>query len=382
MKKQVIAALLCLSMAAAIGACGNSTKDSSESSGTSESSDSQESESGTDSSSSDEEAEFPDYSRGLTEEGFIADVTALDHIKLGEYKGLKLDPEEIEVTDEMFQEYMDELMAEFEEEVEVTDRAVEDDDIVNIDFVGKIDGEEFEGGSSESYNVRIGVTSFIDDFIEQLKGHEIEETFDIEVTFPDSYPQNEELAGKDAVFTITINSIKELITPECDDAFVEENYPEYDNAEAFLEAQREEYALSVKKNYAWPIALENAELISYPEDYRTGYLEEQVKYYRYMAAVQGTTLDDMLSYYSMTEEEFMEELGGYADEDVKAMLVVQAICETEGLKVEDEDVERYLGIPLEEASTIISMYGKGYLYQNLLLQKAAQFIVDNAVEGE
>lgn len=381
MKKRLIAAMLCLSMAVAIGACGsnNTGSDSKGSSSDAESS-SNEGSSGTDDET--EMPEAPNYSRGLTDEGFIADVTASDYVKLGEYKGLTLDKEKTTVTDEMFQEHINELLEEYGEEVDVTDRAIEDDDIVNIAFTGKIDGEEFEGGSSESYNVRIGVTNFIDDFIEQLKGHETGETFDIEVTFPESYPQNQDLANKDAVFTITINSIKEIVYPECNDEFVKENYSDYESAEAFLAAERKEYEVSVQKNYVWPIVLEAAEMISYPEDYKKNYVEEQVKYYNYTAAMQGTTLEALLNYYSMTEEEFVEELNSYADEDIKAMLVVQAICEAEGLRIEEEDVKKYLGLTLDEASTLIGMYGKGYLYQNLLLQKVAQFLVENAVAGE
>ena len=149
-----------------------------------------------------------DYSAGLDSNGFFKDVKASDIVTLPEYKGVAIDPSILEATDEQVQEQIDGVLESYTDFEHITDRAVEDGDRVNIDYVGSIDGVEFEGGSTggAGTDVTIGVTQYIDDFLEQLIGHMPGENFDIEVTFPEDYG-NAELNGKDAIFNITINYI-------------------------------------------------------------------------------------------------------------------------------------------------------------------------------
>ena len=151
------------------------------------------------------------YSLGLTTDGRFEGIAAKDYVTLGQYTSLTYPEEVTSVKEEDIQTRIDSIMSSHTYTNEVTDRAVQDGDTLNIDYVGKVDGVAFEGGSTDGNGtqVTIGVTSYIDDFLEQLIGHQPGETFDIEVTFPDPYQNNPDLAGKDAVFVTTINYIEE-----------------------------------------------------------------------------------------------------------------------------------------------------------------------------
>src|SRR6056297_914975 len=164
------------------------------------------------------------YSTGIDENGHWEGLTALDYVTLPDYIGIEVPQEVYNVTEEALQSQIDSIMTNYTERVEITDREVIDGDTVNIDYVGKIDGEEFESGNTQGNgtDVTIGKTSYIDDFLEQLIGHTPGETFDIEVTFPEDYGQDH-LNGKDAVFTTTINYIVEEEAAELNDQFVIDN---------------------------------------------------------------------------------------------------------------------------------------------------------------
>lgn len=371
MKKRLLATMLCLSLAASMTACGNNSSSADETTTSSN-------------ETTGDEVDFPNYSAGLNDDGFIKDIKASDYIKLAEYKGIEVDRSELAITDEDFETYLyEEFLNTYTDELEVTDRAVQDDDLVNIDYVGKIDGEEFEGGSAESYTVRIGVTQFIDDFIEQLIGHEIGETFDIEVTFPETYSNSPDLAGKDAVFTITINGISEMVYPEVTDEFVAENFESYENAETFLKEVREEFEFNEKKNYVWTKVVDASEIISYPETFIEEYVALELADLSYRAYANGTTVESLFSYYNITEEEFLESARENAKTYVKSLLCMQALCEAEGISSSFEDLQQYYGFESEEsAEYIYHIYGKGYLNQVVLMHEAAGLVVENSIEIE
>ena len=147
-------------------------------------------------------------SDGLDVNGFFKGVTASDYVSLPEYKGITIPAEVLEAKDEDVEEQIESILAEYEAYEKITDRAVENGDSVNIDYVGSIDGVEFSGGSTggAGTDVTIGVTNYIDDFLEQLIGHMPGDRFDVNVTFPVDYGVDS-LNGKDAVFDVTINHI-------------------------------------------------------------------------------------------------------------------------------------------------------------------------------
>lgn len=323
----------------------------------------------------------PDFSSGLTENGSFDGITATDYVTLCEdYNSIKVPAEEAEVTDEEFDAYVsDNILAGYAEAVEVTDRAVEDGDTVNIDYVGSIDGEEFTGGTAEGYDLTIGSGAFIDGFEEQIIGHEIGEEFDIEVTFPDPYQKNPDMAGKEAVFKITLNSISTTVNPELNDEFVAENFPDYASAEAFLTEIRADYTKNKQTSYVWNYVLENSTVSEVPEQLIENYIEQQVQLYKYMAYSYSMTYEDLLSYYGTTPEEFEATEREYANSDLSTMLISQAICEKESIGIEDGDATKYFGYTEEEMAELYDDYGKGYVNQILLMQKTSEFTYNNSV---
>ena len=155
-------------------------------------------------------------------------------LKITQYKEVEVDQVEKpeEVTAEAVDEYIESILKVNAETVKVKDRAVEKGDTVNIDFVGKIDGKAFDGGSAEGYSLEIGSDAFIPGFEDSVIGHKIDETFDWNGSFPDDYG-NKDYAGKDVVFTITVNSISRSNVPELTDEFVKSVSKESTNVEEY-----------------------------------------------------------------------------------------------------------------------------------------------------
>jgi len=185
-----------------------------------------------------------DYSEGYEENGFFADVTALDYVTLPVYTGVRLAEDEIiteAALEAQVQAQIDNLLAAHPIVEEITEGVVEDGDTLNIDYVGSVDGVEFDRGSTQGMGqeVTIGVTNFIDDFLYQLIGHEVGETVDVEVTFPDPYQNNPDLAGKDALFVTTINAIIERSEAEFNDEFVQE-YLDAESAEEYRQSLQDQ----------------------------------------------------------------------------------------------------------------------------------------------
>lgn len=360
MKKRLLATMLCLTMALAMTACGKNTSSSNKN----------------ETQGNQLDAAFPNFSVGLTDDGFIEGIKATDYIEMVDYEGIEVKKSKINITDKYYDLYLKELLDKYVKKEKVTDRPIKDDDYVNIDYVGKINDVKFEGGSATNYTVRIGVTQFIDDFIEQLIGHKIGETFDIEVTFPKEYPNSPDLAGKDAIFTIKINSIEEPVYPEITDDFVKKNFPEYKNAEEFKTETRKTFEFEQKMNYVWSYVVENSKVISYPEKYLEQYVALQLDYYKYMAEANGATFTSFLSAQKMTEEQFVKQLEEVAKIDIQSFLCVQAVCEAEGYTSTEADIQSYMGI--SDAAYLeyfYGIYGKGYLNQAILIQKAAAHAV-------
>ena len=204
----------------------------------------------------------------LDEDGYLKDVDFAKAVTLPDYKSVVVPKEHYTPGDLTLQLEIEELLSGYSTKETVTEGVVEDGDTLNIDYVGSIGGVEFAGGSTNGNGteVTIGVTQYIDDFLQQLIGHKVGENFDIEVTFPENYG-NEDLNGKDAVFETTINFIVETETPELTDEFVKENLEEaygYTSVEDMKSKLKESMTRSKKENYAWEYILENSEFETLP----------------------------------------------------------------------------------------------------------------------
>ena len=260
-----------------------------------------------------EEVETYDYSAGLTEEGFFEGVTALDNVVLSDYHSYTIPEEATVATEDEIKSKIDaEIMAAYvtQEKDTDADRVVADGDSINIDFVGKIDGVEFEGGSTDGVgsDVVIGSGRFIDGFEDQIIGHKAGETFDITVTFPEDYG-NEELNGKEAVFTITVNHIYKTIVPELTEDFVKENLSEYYESVADLKAQVAESIVDADtKNHIWGKLMSETTVTSYPQqihDYevetrkaniRTSAAQYNMEVEKFLPLIGFETMDDYIEY--------------------------------------------------------------------------------------
>lgn len=287
------------------------------------------------------------FSYGIDKDGFWKNIKAKDNVELCDYIGIVIPKEIHEVSDEAIQGEIDSLMTNFTEENQITDREIINGDTVNIDYIGSIDGVPFEGGNTqgEGTKVTIGVTQYIDDFLEQLIGHMPGESFDIEVTFPDDYG-NEELKGKDAVFAITLNYIIESVTPEVNDSFVAENLSaaySWNTVSEMKEYIRENLQNSALEYFIQDYLVANSTIKNLP-DLIVEYQEfSMIQYYR-----------DYANYYSMTFEEFISASMGVSSMDelietnleqnkgtAGLYLILQAIAEDAKIKVKDEDAITY-----------------------------------------
>ena len=285
---------------------------------------------------SEEETAY-DYSAGLDEEGFFEDVLAAEVItQLPDYKNIQVPFDAYNTPDDEVDAYIENMMLYYADTEQDHEKVIESGDTVNIDYVGTVDGVEFAGGSTNGAgtDVTIGVTQYIDDFLEQLIGHKPGETFDVNVTFPDPYVPNEDLNGKDAVFSVTINYVQVDKAPELTDAFVEENFGE--GMDVHTIAELKDYI----RNY-----LEDSKVENYLfEHIITGKAEGEIpetvlKFYEdsytRSAASAGITLDELAGYYDYANGEAL--VKGEAEK----MLTFFAIAEKEGYKITEEYIADY-----------------------------------------
>lgn len=274
-----------------------------------------------------------------------------DTLKITQYKGVEVEQVEKpdEITDEDVESRIQMALDGQAETKEITDRAVQSGDIANIDYVGKIDKKEFEGGSAKEYDLEIGSGNFIEGFEDSIIGHKIGETFDWDGKFPDNYG-NTEYAGKDVVFTITVNAITERTVPELDDKIVpklSENAKTVKEYKAEVKKQMEEAA---EQDYedtlageVWNKVLENTEVKKVSDKEQEKMEEMLKKLYESEAQQYGMELEAYVEAQGMTMEDFNEQvLKASAEQNIKAKLVTEAIAEKENISLSDEAYEEYL----------------------------------------
>ncbi|NLY54305.1 MAG: hypothetical protein GX060_06790 [Firmicutes bacterium] len=316
-----------------------------------------------------------DYSAGLTKEGFFKNVKATDYVTLPKYKGVSISPQVLVASEEELNEEIAGILSSHTTYQQITGRAVADGDTVNIDYVGKIDGVEFSGGSTEGAGtyVTIGVTQYIDDFLEQLIGHTPGETFDIEVAFPDPYPNNTDLSGKDAIFTVTINHIQgEAIKPELTDEIAAQYG--FDTKEALI-ADIEEWIINQQKLRFFEELIAEGECHEIPAAVFDYVKNQDIAYltrYAKQNNIDTNTLVRAIGYDSL--DAYVDAQAEAYNQQASRYLIVQAIAETEGLSATDAD------IAAAGYADHIQTYGRPYLKLLLLHSKIVpNFIADNAI---
>ena len=328
-----------------------------------------------------------DYNTGenTTEEEYdvnnITEYDPFDYVTLGKYKGLTIKVNPIYVTDE---QVMERIASETRENLK--EGTVESGDIVNIDYVGKIDGEEFDGGSAEGYDLEIGSSTFIDGFEDDIIGMQVGETKDLELKFPEDY-HSIDLAGKDAVFTVTVNSISRVpeLTDEVADSISKgmtaESYKK--NVRKTLEEQEKESQKSDSEQELCQMVYDNATISDFPKKSLQNTIERAKDYYEWMASTYGMSFEEYLSTYGMSQEEFLTQIQSVAEEALGEEMTLLAIAKEENIKISDEEYQDGLARYAEEQGwddpfKVEESYGENYIKNSLLQEKVLDFLYDNA----
>lgn len=274
---------------------------------------------------------------------YTAVVAVRPEVQLGQYTGLELEPETVEITDEQVNHEL-ELLQQRHTQLKTTDRnAVENGDFAIIDFEGFIDGEPFEGGKGEEYSLEIGSGSFIEGFEEQLIGAEIGDQVDVNVAFPADY-RAEHLAGKPALFKVRINDIKVKDIPELNDEFAMEA-SEFGTLEELkndiknkLEENAKERTKRTFENKVVDAVSANSE-VEIPEKLVED--ELNVMYQNMAMSLQqsGIPLETYLEYVGSSKEQWRTESRPEAENRVRASLTLEAIAEKEGIEVTNEEID-------------------------------------------
>lgn len=382
MKRKVIAALL-LGMAITVTGCsGNTTKDTNT---TTEAS----SETTAD-SSSETTADSSSETEAATEAAERPDYKALDYVKLGEYKGLEVTLASTDVTDEEIDQQVETNLSNNDKSEEIKEGTVESGDVANIDYEGKLNGEAFDGGTAEGYDLTIGSGTFIDGFEDGLIGKKIGDTVDLNLTFPEDYSSTE-LAGKEVVFTVKINSVKRA--PKLTDELAAEiSDNEYKTVEAYrnyvkedLENTKKESQHSQELNDLVALAYKNATVNDYPQEMIDYQLENVTSYYKSYAEQYGMEYADFLEQQvGVTEEEFLEKMTETIKQSLGQEMVLRAIAETEGVEISDEKFQEKAGEYAEQMGStdvdaFIKQYGKSTIMASILQDEAVDILEKNAV---
>lgn len=315
------------------------------------------------------------------------------YVELGEYKGIEYTKTVAEVTNENIQERLDSFVSGLSKSEDITDRAVEDGDIANIDFVGTMDGKEFEGGSGEGYDLTIGSNTFIEGFESGLIGHNIGEEVSLDLTFPDDY-NSEDLAGKDVNFKVKINSISVENTPELTDALVKEN-TDYDTIDAYKESIREELETSNEesaeqqaKSDIFNKVVENSKISGYDEAEVKQLVDDEFDNFKQTAQTYesyGYSYEDVLAANGYeTEDELKEGITEYVKNYLNQKMVLYCIADKEGIKVTSEEtdkkVQEYMDTyQVETKEEVYDYLGDDYFEVAILSEKVIEFLKENAV---
>ena len=320
---------------------------------------------------------------------FTATVALKPEVKLGKYKGVKVEAAEVTVTDEEVDAKIEKERENNARTIEVTDRPVKDGDMTVLDFEGFVDGVAFDGGKGENYPLTIGSGAFIPGFEEQLVGAEIGKEVEVNVTFPEDY-QAEELKCKAAVFKCTIKEIKEKELPALDDEFASE-VSEFDTLEEYKKDVKE--TLTIEKEKAARDAKEAAVIdaiiadsdMDIPEAMVTTQQKQMIDEFAQRMQMQGLSMEQYFQFTGATLDKMMEQVKPQAETRIKSRLVLEAVAAKEGIEATEEDYE-------EEIKTMAEVYQmepdkikemlpeksvKG-IKEDIAVKKAAEFVVNNA----
>ena len=315
-------------------------------------------------------------------------VTVEPETAIKDYKGIEFTPESLEVTDEDIDKEIESIRNRNSRLVTVEDRAAENGDTAVIDFKGLLDGEPFDGGADENYNLVLGSGTFIPGFEDQVAGHNAGDEFTIDVTFPEDY-QSEDLKGKAVQFEIKLHEIKTRELPEFNEEFVKD-VSEFDTVDEYkadlrtkLEEKRKEEAEGKKENEIAEklISLLEAEV---PEAMITNQCDAMIDEFGMNLRAQGIDLKTYFAYTGLSEDKLRETYHDRAEGQVKLRLALRKIAELEGLQASEEDIENKYNELAEKykanADRIKSVIAPRDIAGDIESERAMNFVKENAVE--
>lgn len=321
---------------------------------------------------------------------FTAVIAVKPEASIKDYKGIKAEKLIAKVADTAVNDEIDRIRKRNSRMTEIDDRAAENGDVANIDYSGSVDGVKFDGGTAEGQDLLLGSNTFIPGFEEQVIGHKIGESFDITVKFPEEY-HAENLAGKDAVFAIVLNSLKKEELPELDDEFAKD-VSEFDTLDEYRASIGADLLAKEQKksNDLLDEALmkELVELLDsdIPEEMYEDTIDREIEQWAYRLQAQGLRLEDYLKYTNSDIDDLRDNFRGQCVMQVKIRLALEKIVELEGITASEEEIEaEYAKIAeqykktVEELKTLIPESG---IKHDVEVERAMQLVRDSAVVTE
>lgn len=330
-----------------------------------------------------------------------------DYVTLGDYKDVEVtigNESDYEVTEDKINDYVSQLISYYCPYVEdSTKTEIGENDVVDVDYVGKKDGEAFEGGSAQHQMIDVANNcnatgkrdGFIEGFTDGLKGAKVGDTIDSNVTFPENY-QSPELAGQEVTFTFTVNSVQKPVTPETMDDAIAKEYFEEDTKDAFmesvkkaLESQAENAKQSDIRMKVIDAVTEKCEIKELPEGLLDARVEEYIAGFEKTYCTNGTTLEEYVKNSGSTIEEFRKEITENMENNIKQEMVFEAIAEKEDISFDEDEYNTYVSNLVQnggfkDVDTVYETYGadkesgEKYIRKVYLQNKACQNIADGA----
>lgn len=318
---------------------------------------------------------------------FTAEVYIKPEVKLPDYKGIKVNKIEYNVTEEDIQSELKKAQERASRLIKVEDRAAQEGDTVIVDYAGTIDGKKFDGGSAENQSIELGSKTFIPGFEEQIAGMTCGQNKAIEVTFPEDYGGS--LGGKNAVFDVTLHEIKKKELPEINDEFAKD-VSEFDTLDEYkndIRKKLEEYnakrAQSKLENSIIE-AITNASEVDIPQVMIDNQTDDMVEDFRYRLLYQGLKLEDYLKYAKTDMKQLRSSYKEQAEKNVKTRLVLEALVKKEGITATEEEKKQKINEMAEKAGKTVEEFAKGagerenaFLENEIIMDKLFKLLAEN-----
>lgn len=322
---------------------------------------------------------------------FTAEVAVKPEVTLGQYKEIEVEAKPVEVTAEELDAELNKVREQNSRTISVDDRAVQDGDITTIDYEGSVDGVPFEGGKGENQTLVIGSHSFIDTFEQQLIGRQIGEETEVHVTFPEEY-HAKELAGKPAVFKVTVKEIKVKELPELDDEFAQD-VSEFDTLEEYkadlektIRERKEKDAERAKEDAVVAKIIENSQM-EIPDAMIESQARQMTDEFAQRLQMQGMQMDQYFKYTGLDVEQLVETTKPQALKRIQTRLVLEAVVKAENIEVSEEEMEKEIGemakayqMETDKLKELISEKEKEQMKMDLAVAKAVDFVAAAAKE--